>query len=226
DVYIGGEHVTISGTIHGNLFVAGNSITVTNGGTVMGNITARGSAPVIEPGATVTGKVKTIGPNETEGRSTRAFELGAFIASVVSTAVFALALLFGAPVLVAKNKEAFMGTPLVSGFIGLLWLLACIPATLLLFASGIGIYLGLFIISVTLPLSFLAFGILVSVTGSVVYRLVTKKEGIAWQNTIIGAVIVALLALLGFIGFILVSVALLVALGALLTTLWTIIQGK
>jgi len=226
DVYIGGEHVTISGTIHGNLFVAGNSITVTNGGTVMGNITARGSAPVIEDGATVSGSVKTIASKETKEGTKDAFEFGAFLASLVSTAVFALALLFGAPVLVAKTKEDISATPLRSGLVGLLWLLVCIPVTLLLFASGVGIYLGLFIISVTLPLCFLAFGLMVIAAGSIVYRLVTKKEGVAWQNAVIGAVIVALLALLDFIGFILVSVAFLVALGALLKTLWTIIQGK
>ncbi|MEK7499190.1 MAG: polymer-forming cytoskeletal protein [Patescibacteria group bacterium] len=226
DTYIAGENVTISGTVHGTIRAATNKLTLTNGSVVMGDIKVYGSAPIIEGGATVSGKITTVAPAQKQKEVKRGLAFGALVASIVSATVFALALLYGAPVLVAKSKEIITAHPVQSAVTGLLWLFLFIPVALILFATNIGVYIGFFVLFATLPLVLLGFGIMVIATGSLVNRLIFKNDGTPWQHAIIGAVIIAIVALLKSIGAVLIAVAFLIALGAVLKAFWAILQGK
>ncbi len=226
DAYLAGENITIEGTVHGDVQAAGKKLTIARGAVVMGNLTMRGNEPIIEEGATVSGKIQTIAPTKSEHEGGKGFALAGFITSVVSAMVLALVLLFAAPVLVAKSKENIVKSPVQSGLLGFLWLIICLPATLLLLISGVGAYVGIFILAVTFPLCILAFGLIIIATGSIVYQLFAKQEGTVWHHAAIGSLLVSLVALLGFAGFSLLVLAFFVALGALLKTLWSIIQGK
>lgn len=226
DAYIAGENVTISGTVHGNVRATGSSLTFTNDAVVMGDITVYGNAPTIEENAKVSGKVTTIAPQTNTNEVPRGVTLRTLFASMVSSAVLALALLYGAPVLVAKSKELVSQRPMQSAIIGLLWLLLCIPVAILFFATSIGAFIGLFVLTSTFPLLIIAFGLMIIAIGSTVYRLLLKKDGEAWQHTLIGAAIIGLIAQLPVIGFLLITTAFLIALGAILKAFWSLIQGK
>lgn len=226
DAYVAGETITISGTIDGSVRAAATKVTFASSAVVLGDITVYGNSPVIQEGAKVSGKVTTIAPDETNKRVQEAFSITGFITSLLCAAVLALLLLFAAPALVGKAKEFITKSPAQSGVTGLIWLMLCIPVTLLLLISGIGAYVGLLVLALTFPAMLLAFGLMVSATGSMAYRLVAKKDGTIWYDALIGALIVSLVAFLGPLGFILLSVAFLIALGAILKALWSMIQGK
>jgi cytoskeletal protein CcmA (bactofilin family) len=226
DAYVAGESITISGTIHGNVRAAANKVTITKDAVLMGDLIVRGNAPIIEDGATVSGKVQTIAPSKSTDTRREGFSVGRFIASVLSAAVLALLLLFSAPALVTRSKEIIQKSPAQSGIIGLIWMVLCIPVTFLLLMSGIGVYVGIFFLTVTIPLAIIAFGLMVITTGSILYRLLTKKTSTILYDALIGALVVSLVAFLGPLGFVLICIAFLIALGAVLKALWSMIQGK
>ncbi|MDA1168791.1 MAG: polymer-forming cytoskeletal protein [bacterium] len=226
DAYIAGENVTISGTVHGNVRATGSKITFTNDAVVMGDITVYGNAPTIEDNAKISGKVTTIAPQTDTKKVSRGIALRTLLTTIVSTAVLALALLYSAPILVAKSKDLVSQRPIQSAIIGLLWLLLCIPATILFLTTSIGIFIGLFVLTSTIPLLIIAFGFVIIATGSIIYRLMLKKDGVAWQHVLIGAAVVGLVAQLNVIGFLLITTAFLIALGAILNAFWSLIQGK
>lgn len=226
DAYVAGETVTISGTVHGNVKSAANKVIVTSTAVIMGDITAHGNAPVIEEGATVSGKITTIAPRESSNTQQERFPLRILITSILSAGVLALLLLFAAPVLVARSKDIIMKNPVLAGLTGLVLLVLCMPVVLLLLISTIGVYAGLLIMALVIPLCFLAFGLMVIATGSLLYKTMAKQEGNIWYHAGIGALVVSLVSFLGFIGFILLLLAFLVAFGAVARALWNMVQGK
>ncbi len=226
DAYLAGETVIVSGTIHGNLRVGASKVTITKDATVMGNVTVRGNAPVIEEGAKISGTVTTLAPTKMETREKGRFAIGGLIASMASSAILGLILLFATPALVARSKDIITKSPAQSGVIGLLWILLFLPVTILLMISGLGVYLGIFFLTITFPVSILAFGLMIIATGSMLYKAIAKNEGNIWYHAVIGAVIISLIPFLGPLGFLLLSLAFLIALGAVLKALWNMVQGK
>lgn len=226
DVYVAGENITISGTVDGSIQAAANKLTITKDAKITGDVTVRGNAPIIEDGATLSGKVNTIAPQESPKVAKKGLLIGSLVTSVASAGVLALLLLFAAPALVAKVKNVITTSPAQSGVIGLLWLLLCLPVTLLLLISGVGAYAGILVLTLTFPVCILAFGLMVITTGSMTYKALAKKDGNMLYDALIGAAIVAAVGLLGPIGFIALSIGFLISFGAILKAFWTIIQGK
>lgn len=226
DSFIAGEQVIIAGTLHGNLRVASSKLTIAKGAVIMGDVTTWGAAPTIEDGATVNGDVKTISPTTEEKKEPTNYMVRSFLVTIASSIVFALALLFGAPALVARSKAYITNSPGQSGVTGLVWMFGFVPAFVILLVSTVGIHVGIFIFLATLPLLWLTFGIMTIATGSIAYRLTMKNEGVAWHHCVIGAVLIALVSLLNVVGFIILTLAFLVSFGALLKASWDVMQGK
>lgn len=226
DAYVAGETITISGTIHGDVRSASNRLVIASGATVMGNITSYGNSPIIEDGATVSGTISTVAPKGNTNVASRGFALKALILSIVSSAVFALMLMYAAPVLIEKSKTHIATSPLQSGVTGILWLLLFLPASILLMLSTMGVYIGILALTATFPLLLLGFGMMVVAVGSMIYPRVAKQPGTMWHHAFVGAIVLTLVSFLDIIGFILITLAFIISLGAVLKAFWNIMQGK
>ena len=188
----------VNGTVAGDVIVFNGAITVASGAEVGGDLASR-SDPVVEQGATVRGEQRQVTWDVDAHDIGFASRFVWWIGYTVSALVLGLLLLLLAPRIddaVVRAVRERMGA--AAGF-GALTFFALPIATVLLFATVVGIPLGLFVLFALALIYTIAYVVGAHAIG----RLVVKPPTSRYVAFLAGLAIVRLLALIPVVGGIL-----------------------
>lgn len=219
DAYIAGSEVVIAGNIRGDVRVASEHVTIAKTAIITGNLTTYQYSPVIEDGAKIMGKVTTTTAPIRDARVERGSAIGSLAKSATSRALFALLLVWIAPLFIQTTLSHAKATPGASGLIGLGMLIAILPLTLILAITGIGVHVAAFVFIAVILCMVLGAGVSTMFIGSFLMQLLGKKDSPLWHRAIIGSIAASIVDLLGGIGLLVLFVFFLIALGSASKTL-------
>ena len=228
-VRVGGGKVYIDGPITGDVIINAVTLTLGSNADIQGSLTYTATKELTkESGAQVRGEVHFT------QRAPRSEE-AAIAATVFSVWVFGKFLALLVCALVAglvfarfsrEIVERVVREPLTHFGVGLLTLAALPVISVLLFATLVGIplgVLGLLSFAVVMLVSWLFTPIVV---GSVVYHFFSKRDWVnSWFTILIGAFVYSILGLIPFVGWLLQLILLLLSLGAIVSVLWVGLRG-
>ncbi len=221
DAYLAASDVTIEGTINGTLRVAGERVTITKTAIIRGDVITYQNKPVIEDGATIGGKTTTIAPATTEQQSNRQDGIWRLVQSVISRAILAFALIWIAPLMMTTMRNHAVSAPVRSGLLGLAVIILCIPLTIIIAMTGVGLPVAALVFAASMLLIIIGIGSSIVLLGSYIMKLITTKDpsaSLSWQHALVGGVATALIMLAGSVGFLILFIVFVIALGATILT--------
>lgn len=220
-VFAAGQTVTIAGTVKGNVRLAGGNMMIKSGAVIEGDLLTYGEKqPVIEEGAKVIGK--TTHKIKARQGTTRRTSVGLWVSSVMAWFAAGVLLVYLLPAFARRVTETAVKNSSKSMGLGLLWMLLFIPTLVLLMIAMVGIPVAMMLIFLTVLLCLLAIVYATVTVGVWVMNRISKSENtdIKWQHVLLGVVIYKLVGLVPLVGWLLVLAVTLLALGALLISLW------
>jgi len=222
DAYLAGADVTINGSFQGTVRTAGDTIEVGPKTHITGDLIVHSqNQPTIAGSAVIDGTVRHI-PIKTRGeREGNRFLVARWIRDVVTLFVVTLVLLYLAPRLSALVLERIYTNTLSSFGLGFLWLIACVPAVILLLISIIGWPLAGIVIFLTGLLFALSALFMPLVVGTWLTRKFATQWKLPkpWQHALLGAVVVVTIHFIPALGPLLLFVLTLSIMGVLIRLL-------
>ncbi len=221
DAYLAGADITLNGRVEGDVRVMSESVEVGPEATITGSLIVRGEhAPTIADGAHITGSVQYI-PVTPHAEKTSRFLIARWVRDVVTLFVVSLLLLYLAPRLSALVLERVYTSTLSSFGIGFVWMVAFIPAVILLLITIIGWPVAAVVVFLTGLLFTLSAILMPLVVGAWLAGKLTARVKISkpWQQVLLGAVVVVSLHFIPAFGPLVVCVLMLVITGVLIRAL-------
>ena len=219
-VFAAGQTVTIAGTVKGSVKMAGDNMVIKSGAVIEGDLLTYGEKePIIEEGAQVLGKTThKVREVKEVGRAS----IGRWVSSVVAWFVAGVLLIYLLPGFARRVTETAVKSSGKSIGLGLLWILLFFPALVLLMVTVVGIPIAIMLAFLTALSCMLAIVYATVTVGVWAINKISKSENmdIKWQHVLLGVVIYKLLGLVPLVGWLLVLAVTLLALGALLISLW------
>ncbi len=195
ELSIAGDTITINAVVSGNVDVIGESLTIGPNTAIEGNLTWRSENKAeISPDARIDGELIEQAPPAILAADGVGGDLKFTLRLIIAVAI--LFLLFPRPL--RATAERIATRPLASLVIGVAFLATMPVAAVLLFVTGVGLWLGFVVLgiyAVVLLLGMLSG--LYSIGDLAVRRLVS--EPVAWQMLVAVSVGVAILGLLTYI---------------------------
>lgn len=225
DVFAAGSNVTLSGNINGSVKAASDVLTIKRGTTINGNLTTYGkNEPTVEEGAVIKGERKHKKIEEPTGHQTRN-QVGSWALSIIAWFVTAMVLFYVFPGLTREVASSALQKSGRSLGVGFLWLIAFVPAIILLLISTIGWILAIAGGLLTAVLIILASVFSAAVIGSWIMQKLFKRSGeLTWQHLLVGVVIMQLLELIPVLGWLITIVLVILTFGSLLIVIWRLFR--
>ncbi len=222
DAYLAGADIALNGSFEGTVRLTGESIEIGPTAIIAGDVIAHGpTAPTVADGATIRGTVRHVPANtDTNGRDGRSL-LATWVRDVVILFITGLVLLYLAPRLSALVQERIYTTTLSSFAIGFLWLIAMIPAIILLLITLVGwplAVIGMFLSGLLITGAALFMPLVV---GTWLARKLDTRVKLpkSWQQVLLGAVVVASIHFIPTLGPLLLFVITLAIMGVMIRIL-------
>ncbi len=215
DTYVAGQTIRLRGTFGGDVRVAGQTVVVASGTKITGTLISTGGQPTIESGASVGGQKHHSppdAPRKERGGSLLIGTITWFVAGLVARYLF--------PGLVTKLTAKAV-QPVKTFFLGLAWLVFCLPLIIILAITVIGLPVTFFVLLFTGLLILGACTFTPIVIGRAVKLRLTKKDTpLSWQDILLGALLYNLLSYIPLVGWFISFVLTVWVLGELVQHLW------
>jgi hypothetical protein len=243
DAVVGGGAVTIDSAIAGDLKAGGGNVYLNS--TVGGNVDIMATKLTLGPKANIAGNLFYQSPNAAEidagavvkGETTRK-ELVMDKKNTTGFVVFGLlakflmilagALIFGLTFKRFSHKLVATATdkPGLEFGRGLVFMIITPIISLLLFATVIGIPLGILAILGFFASLIFAYLSMSVVLGSVLYKWILKKGvyEVSWKTIVLGAVSVIILGCIPFIGWLAILISFVITLGSAVNIKWSLVK--
>lgn len=216
DAYLTGQTIELAGTYAGDVRVAGQTIVVKSGTTIAGDLVTAGRTPIVEDNVSIEGERRHEAMTEQGGVNTWGILVG-----IVMWFITGLALTYGLP----RFTTQLLTTPpqpLKTFFVGLAWIILCVPILVLLAMSVIGIPLMVIGLLATALLLVSALGYTAVFIGSWVQgRVVKTGKPLTWYYILIGAALYSLLGYVPVLGVLFCVLVTVWVVGMLLRLIWS-----
>jgi len=221
---------TLSGTFNGNVEFHGQTLNIAKDTNIKGTLTyyAPKEATVAE-GASL---------NKVEWHKTEATARGisalkhmagwtSLVVSLVSLAVLAIILLYLIPTFISTTVYEVTRAPLKNFWLGLAFIIVTPIVALLLLVSILGLALASGIFSAYATIILVTQAIAAIYTGAFILKLVRVRKDIEadWKAVLWGTFIFVLLGIIPIVGWIVKAAIYLIALGAVVAQLYTLVQN-
>jgi cytoskeletal protein CcmA (bactofilin family) len=227
-----GRRVYIDGTVGGDVQVDADALDIGPTARISGNVVHRGARePRIAPGARIDGRVEHRA-SSSAAPGAGAIAMLAWLLLLPALFLTGAAMIVGFPRFTPAAAQTIETDPWRSLGVGALALLGAPLAMVALFATGIGIPLGLILLaaySVALLLGYLVAALFVGMFGA--RRLRARSEAVPSRGALTlrllaGLVVLGLLQLVPFLGGLVSFAALLFGMGALVLRLYRTYRGE
>ena len=236
DAYLAGNTVFIQGDIAGTVRVGAASVRLGSTAEIRGDLITYGDAEpriIRDEGAVIRGEQRHIKAPLPERKDAAkvigGLKLGDWLLKIVTWTILSWLLILAARGVAMKVVQTFRARPAVSAGIGALWIIAFIPAAILLMITVIGIPAAFLLGLLTMGLMILASGYANIVVGSYLAKYIfrSRTEGmLSWQEAFIGAAVLASIRIVPVVGGLVTTIITVMALGSLLIASGRIIRQQ
>ncbi|KWV92130.1 polymer-forming cytoskeletal protein [Erythrobacter sp. YT30] len=225
DLRIGANEIFVNSVVSGTARLSGDTITFGPRARIEGDLIYRGSNLVVDPAAVIEGERTQLQSSDAYEVEDAAKGVGQFflffsISMIISYFVIVALLVLIVPRVMHATSQMLGGKPLQALGIGVLFAFIVPVLGVLLFWTGVGIPLAIFLFVASLALTPIAVAVTAHFIGMAARKALTRKAGdaestfeqIMWP---LGGVVVLLaLALIPIVGLVVMLLAMLFGLGA------------